>query len=438
MAKGKKSILIQSPTGSGKTALTSHMIKTASEKGMRCWFIVHRRELIKQSMLSFNKVHLNSSVVANGFVFEPKAMVQICSIGSLQRRYHKLPHPTLIVWDECHHIGAAGWENIFKLYPGAYHIGLSATPVRLDGKGLGKYYQELIHGPSVSDLIEQGYLSKYKLFAPSNVDTSGLKSRAGDYKKEELVDLVNNRIIVGSAVKEYKKHCNDKRAIVFCASVEHSQFVTSEFRNAGIYAAHLDGTDDRAYRDMVIKKFTEGEIKVISNVDLFGEGFDVPAIEAVIQLRPTQSLGLHLQQVGRALRPADNKPHAIILDHVGNYERHGRPDDHREWSLDGVDKKKDKSETIYTCPECFAVQEEYWPCLECGFKPDKSTEDTRKPDEVDGELNEITAPPTKKQEQSKAKTFDDLVSLGRSRGYTRPELWAKHVFNARQAKRVKG
>lgn len=438
MSRGKKSILIQSPTGSGKTALTAHMIKTAASKGMSSWFMVHRRELIKQSALTFAKVNVDFGIACNGFHFDTKPSTHICSVQSMKSRSTYLKRPSLIIWDETHHIKAGTWERIFKDNPQAFHIGLTATPCRLDGQGLNEFYNEMILGPKVQWLIDNNYLCKYKYFAPIKMDTSQFRTSMGEYNKEDVNSVVTDKAIVGDVVTEYNKYSHGKRAVVFCASIKHSLWVRDQFNQAGIAAEHLDGEYGNEQRDACLNRFTSGQTKVLCNVDLFGEGFDLPSIEAVILLRPTQSLGLYLQQVGRALRPSEGKEYAIILDHVGNYERHGLPNEEREWSLDGISKKKKESvSTLKICPKCFAAIQ-FWPCSNCGHM--EAPKGRGELENIDGELTEVTKRmvSSKRIEQGKAKSFDDLVALGRSRGYKRPELWAKHLINARQAKRNSG
>jgi len=444
MSRGHRSILICSPTGSGKTALTAHMLKAAASKSLSSWFLVHRRELLYQSSRAFDSIDLDHGIVCSGIPFAPNKTVQICSVQSLARRASKLTPPKLIIYDECHHIGAASWERIFKSNPQAYHIGLTASPVRADGKGLSDYFSQMINGPSVSDLIKQGFLSDYKAYAPSTVDTSGLHTSMGDYIRSELTDLMNKPKITGNAIDEYINRAVGKRNIVFCASIEHSTKVAEEFNNLGIKARHVDGKTPHTEREESLRLFQSGEIKVLCNVDLFGEGLDVPAVECVTLLRPTQSLGLHIQQIGRAMRPFPGKTHAVIIDHVGNIQRHGLPDEDREWDLNGVATRKESKDSISvkTCLVCFAAQRPGpAACIYCGGEF-KVTPRTVK--EIEGELKEIdkqaiiTARKSKRQEQGRAQTFDELVAIGRARGYKNAYAWAKYTFNGRQRRKLYG
>ena len=442
MREGCKSILLQSPTGSGKTILTAFMLKTAAEKGMHSWFVVHRRELIKQSTIEFSQIGVKNGIISNGFMEDGRYPIQIGSVQTLIRRHKKLKPPKFIIWDECHHCAAKSWSELHNYFPNSFHVGLTATPERLDGKGLGKWFKKMVNGPSVSWLIENGFLSPYKLYAPPGIVTQGLHTRMGDYAKEELVSVSDKPSITGDAIKHYKKLCEGKRAVVFCVSIEHSKHVVEQFNAEGITAAHVDGETETDIRDEAVKKFREGKIKVLSNVELFGEGFDLCSLEAAILLRPTQSLGLYLQQIGRSLRPFEGKNNAIILDHAGNCQRHGLPDEEREWSLDGEEGRTSKSQDkikVKICPKCYGAQTQgSLICIVCGYKFEIKE---RKIAHVDGELIEIDPEKlrwSRRKEQAKTQTYDDLVRLGRARGYKRAEMWAAHIMRARQIKKLMG
>lgn len=441
MQKGQRSLLVQSPTGSGKTLLTAHMLKTAAEKGMASWFIVHRRELVKQSIRAFANVGVRHGVIANGFIEDRSPLVQIGSIQTLGKRYQNLRRPRLVIWDECHHVAAGSWAKIFAAIPDAFHIGLTATPTRLDGTGLGTWFKRMIQGPTVEWLIANNFLAPYRLFAPTGVNTDGIRKSMGDFARQELSAAVDKPTITGNAIREYRRRAGGKRAVVFCVSVEHSKHVVAEFRSSGISAVHVDGETEVETRDDAIRRFERGEISVLSNVELFGEGFDLPSLEVAILLRPTQSLGLYLQQVGRALRPSPGKTEAIILDHAGNCERHGLPDEEREWTLEGGitrrKKQDDSGPSVKICKRCFAAQ---FPgrtsCSYCGHPFEV---ESRKVQEVEGDLAEVNAELLRlkrKQEQGTAQSLEDLIEIGRQRGYKRPHLWAKHVWNARQARKL--
>lgn len=338
----------------------------------------------------------------------------------------------------CHHVTAGSWSKIFKAYAKSFHVGLTATPQRLDGAGLRPPFMEMVNGPSMSKLIEEGFLVPYKLYAPSQISVSGVHTQMGDFQKAELARVADRPAITGDAIKHYQRLAAGKRAVVFCVSVEHSKHVVGQFNQAGIVAAHVDGETPVEERDMAIRRFRDGEIKVLSNVELFGEGFDLPALEVAILLRPTQSLGLYLQQVGRALRPSPGKQYAIILDHAGNCERHGLPDEDREWSLDGRDVRRGAGGgiSVKVCPRCFAAQAPgSEKCKYCGKEFEVAG---RSIEEREGTLVEVDPAVLRRQKaiaQGRCETVEELIAEGKRRGYKHAERWAHHVFKARQSRK---
>lgn len=437
---GIRSVLWQMPTGAGKTASTAHMLGSAAQKGRRAWFVCHRRELILQSHRAFQKAGVPHGIIAAGFDIAGLRPVQICSVQTLARRLDRVATPDLIVWDECHHLAAGSWSSIYQRFPKAVHIGLSATPQRLDGQGLEAYFTRMVTGPTVRELIEAGFLVPYRLFAPGGgPDLSGVHTRMGDYVKSEVAAIMDKPRIVGDAVEHYRKLAMGRRAVVFAVSIEASHRIVEMFCAAGIPAEHVDGETPTEQRDAAIRRFECGQTRVLSNVELFGEGFDLPAIEAVILMRPTQSLALYLQMVGRGLRTADGKDDCIILDHAGNCARHGLPDDEREWTLAGGLERSKRGERdpddqpIRQCLACYAISPAAMDrCRECGTPfPVRA----RKVQEVAGELTEVAVLEARrkaKKEQALAGSFEALVELGRMRGYKQPHLWARHVWNARE------
>lgn len=354
-----------------------------------------------------------------------------------------LRRPKLIVWDECAHIAAQSWAKIHSEFPEAFHIGLTATPLRLDGKGLGEYFDKIVKGPSVSWLINNGFLAKYRLFSPPGINTDGIHITMGDFDKKEVEAASDKPTITGDAIKHYLKHAKGKRTLAFCCSIAHSKHVVDQFIKAGIPAAHVDGETEVYERDRKIRSFERGEILILSNVDLFIEGLNVTSAVGAILLRPTKSLSIFLQSCGRVLRPDPEKEEAIILDHCGLVQKHGLPDEEREWTLDakngGQHGKGDQSKNISVriCPSCFAAQASRKTiCTFCGFTFEI---ESRKVAEVEGDLQEVdleTIRRNRNREQGQAQTVEDLAKIGISRGYKSPWKWAHFVFQARQAKRL--
>jgi len=439
-----RAVLMQAPTGAGKTALAATMLGNASSKGVYSLFNVHRLELIEQSAETFERVGIPYGIIAAGFTPNPYAPVQICSIPTLKNRVHRLPRkPGLIVWDECHHVAAAGWSAIFGAFD-AKHVGLSATPTRLDGRGLGSWFQHMVRGPSVAWLIENGYLAPYRAFACGMPDLSAVHTRMGDYVRSELSGAMDKPAITGDAVQHYLRHARGKRFIGFCTSRAHSEHVAEEFRNAGIMAVHVDGETDKHDRRAAMQGFREGSITGLLNVGLFGEGVDVPAAEVLIDLAPTQSLSNVMQRWGRVLRPSPGKQAALIFDHAGNMmnrdgsPKHGLPDDEREWSLDDAPRKAGKKKPdgdfpIRQCTQCFFVHRPAPQCPQCGHVYPVQQ---REIEQVEGDLQEISADEIRarrKQELKSARTEAELITLGIARGYRDPEGWARHRLAEREA-----
>lgn len=438
--RSETSVLAQLATGGGKTVTSAFMVKGSAAKGKRCLWVVHRREIIMQASKTFWEMDIEHSLIMGGAVTDPGALVQIGSIQTVARRLDKIGEFDVIIFDECHHMASSQYQAVFDRYPRAWKIGLTATPWRLDGRGLGGWFESMVNGPTVSELIERGALCDYRLFAPTTPDVSGIAKQGGDYKSSDLTKLMNKATITGDAVEHYRRLSPGKQAVAFCCSIEHSRDVAHQFCSAGIAAEHVDGQMDHNERDAIVDRFSRGEIKVLSNASLLGEGFDVPAIETVILLRPTASLSLHLQQIGRGLRPHPGKTHAIILDHAGNAERHGLPDDDREWTLDDRPKKKrgEKSEiSVKQCPECYRVHAPAPACPECGHE---YAIQSREVEHQEGELVELDLEALrarKKEELKAARTLPDLIRLGMQRGYRYPEQWARHRLAERQAWRAR-
>jgi DNA repair protein RadD len=352
-------ICLQAATGAGKTVMVAQMLKNAVDRGYRAWFIVHRIELVQQSVATFSMAaDINTGVLAAGYPTRPGAPVQVCSVATLARRYQMMAPPDLLVFDEAHHVAANTWATIAKACPNAKQLGLTATPQRLDGRGLGEFFDHLITGPSTGWLIQHGFLSPYKLYAPSEGPSlDGVKTTGGDYNKADLAAAMDKASVTGDALAQYQKDCLGARALVFMWNVKASRELADKFLEAGIPAEHLDGDTDPHTRRAAMGRFKNGETRVLCNVDLFGEGLDVPAVDAVFLCRPTQSLGLYLQQIGRGLRPAPGKEFVRIFDHAGNWQRFGLPDDERTWSLDATKKRRKKSDepAVRRCMVCFAV-----------------------------------------------------------------------------------
>jgi superfamily II DNA or RNA helicase len=315
--------------------------------------------------------------------------VQVASVQTLARRLHLMPPDffQLLVVDEAHHTNAGTWRNVVEHFSAVKLLGVTATPIRGDGRGLGEWYQSMVLGPSSQQLTEAGFLASAKVLAPPGFDTSGLRKRMGDFDQKQAAQRVNT--IMGDCVGHYRKHLPNQTAIAFCCSVAHAEAVADLFKSAGIAAASIDGTMSNDCRQDLLQRLGSGKIKVLTSCALIGEGVDVPSVGGCILLRPTESVGLHLQMIGRCLRPLDGKS-AVVLDHVGNTLRLGHHLEERNWSLDGIKKRDDNAApSVKVCPVCFATSPSAAQvCEECGnIFPAPERHELK---QVDGELVEVS------------------------------------------------
>lgn len=343
-----KRVVLQLPTGAGKTTIFSQVVKDfrAKRPDRQVLLVAHRQELINQMFHRLGEFGISSWPVFGGRAKDPDYPVQCASVQTLalQRESDWAPNVGLVVIDECHHVSAGStYDKIFQRYPDALVLGVSATPCRLDGKGLDLHFDYLIQGPSTWELIERGYLCPYRVFVGSHADTTGIRVTNGDYANSVLSERSMDPRLVGDLVESWKSICPGKRTITFAVSIEHSLSIARRYFDAGIPAEHVDGTTPEDKRGAILTRFRAGETLVLSNVGIVTEGFDLPACEAVQLARSTKSLSLYLQMVGRALRPAEGKSHAFILDHANCLAEHGKPCDRIIWSLQGATKVRGHS-----------------------------------------------------------------------------------------------
>jgi DNA repair protein RadD len=336
-------VLYQLATGGGKTHVFSYIALAAMAKGRRVLIIVHRRELLIQAVHKLALVGIRCGIIAADFPSDPDQLVQVCSIQTAVRRLDTLPMFALIIIDECHHAICATYRMLLDTQPKARLLGVTATPLRLDGRGLGRehggLFDVIVCGPSINHLIGLGCLSGIRPFIPkSAIDLSGVRSRGGDYASNELAEVMSGAKIVGEAVEEWKTHAEHQPTICFTVTIEHAEVTAKAFRDAGYRSQCVSGKTPKKERDRLIAGLGTGEVEILCNCDLISEGLDVPSVGAVSLLRPTQSLGLFMQQVGRGMRPAPGKDALIVLDHVSNCSRHGPPDLERIWSLNGIEE----------------------------------------------------------------------------------------------------
>lgn len=448
---GYRSILVVSPTGSGKTVMFAYMSYHLANNRRRINILTHRKELLAQTCKTLDDFGVPYGTIEAGIkYYNPKLATHVSSAMTLARRLSKVQVMDYLMIDEGHHaIHGSTWNKIFDFYkkhnPFLVTVGWTATPQRLSGEGLGQTYDHMILGPTVLELIEDGYLSKYKMYAPpasQQVDVSQLHHRMGDFVRKEAAELMDRPKITGNAIKHYKKYLNGAPTVVFTVSVQHAHNTAEEFRAEGFRAASVDGNMTTLDRYRTMRDFRRGELNIMTSCDLISEGLDVPGMVGALLLRPTESLALYLQQAGRCLRTSPGKEYAYILDHVGNSSRHGLPCDDRSWSLEGHaegKKKKDPDDiSIRQCGNCGSINKlAAKECRDCGEKFEASP---RTIDVVDGELEEVDPRVVSiqfRRDRYHANDLQALIEVGRMRGMKNPEGWARHVMRARDAKKIK-
>lgn len=446
---GFRAPVLVAATGFGKTHTSATLIRRSLAKGKRVWFIAHLKEILTATSLKLDDEKIPHGWIAAGRDGNHRLHVQVAMVQTLVRRLHLYTPPDLIIVDEAHLAVASTYQQIFEWAGagpkfsrsgGAHLLHLTATPQRLDGRGMDEVADILVPTCSTQDLIDEGLLAPIRYYAPSEPDLTGVRTTAGEFNQGDLAEAMNKPRITGSAVAHYQKLAHGRPAVAFCVSIKHANDVAAEFSAAGYRAVAISGDSDTLERDAALQGLREGSLDVVCNCALWVAGVDAPSIGCIILLAPTQSVVKFLQSVGRGLRIHEGKPDCVVLDHAGNVQRHGLPTQTREWSLQAIEKKKNakKSEVpVKTCPTCFATVLSMVTDCACGhhFEPVE-----RVLEQVEGDLKEITAAAQaqatvqRKQEQGRAQTMDDLVRIGRSRGMKRPELWARHVIRARAAK----
>lgn len=352
--KGHKGVCLVASTGAGKTPTLCSIVSGAVANGKRVLVLAHRMRLLKQIAETLDR--FNTCYEFAGSRARSRYLCTLGMVETVRRRMSKMEEPDIIIVDEAQHSCSSQYLSIFAHWPNAKRIGMTATPSRTDGKGLIEVFSDIVIGPSMAWLIENGFLARYRyLEIPLHIDMAAIKKDAnGDYNEKSASSVIRKAHIVGDVIDNYRKYLNGKTAIVFCTGIAHAKEVAEQFNEAGIKSSHIDGTMKDGEQEELLGGLASGKITCLMSADLVSEGVDVSNVSGVILLRPTQSVVVFLQQVGRALRLKTDGSHAVVLDHVGNCRNHGYPADERAWSLDGAPKTPGTIKTR-TCGRCQRV-----------------------------------------------------------------------------------
>jgi len=430
--------LLCAATGFGKTHTAAEIIKSAIERGNDVWFLAHLREILDDTARRLAAADIPHGFIMAGMPRNPFKPVQIVSVQTAVRR-PVVKQPGLIIVDECHLAIADTYRQVLAAAGNPPILGLTGTPCRLDGRGLGELFDTIIPTCSTGDLIAEGLLAPIRYYAPTKPDLSGIRSRAGDYALDQLAEAVDRPSIIGDAVTHYRRYAHGRRAVAFCVNIAHAEHTAAAFTAAGYRAVAISGNSTRQERQDALTGLRQGTIDIVCNCALWVAGVDCPEIGCVILLRPTKSLTMYLQSVGRGLRTCVGKPDLIVLDHASCVFTHGLPQEPREWSLDAKPKRSGAQPPAATeCPSCFACHAPAPVCPCCGHVYVRETV-PQGPQQLDGQLVEVDEAALRRQrsrEQAGAQTLEQLIEIGRKRGMKSPHGWAKHVLAARQRKRA--
>lgn len=471
-------VLLRLDVGGGKTVIFSQISKLCATNDKTVIIVVHRKELVRQASMALASVGMHHNLVASvstmrstislqqrklGKIFvSHKSNVYVCMVQTLEKRTDLLEKCDLMILDECHHTNAGSWSKCLdKLKSGARLLGVTATPLRTDGKPLSDYYDEMVQVIEMADLIERNYLCQPIIYAPKkDYRLDSVHSQFGDYKVGELADVVDKPKIIGDAIEHYQKICDGVPAIAFCINVEHSEHVAQAFRDAGYNAISIDGTTDDDVRDKAIFGLGDGSVDIVCSCNIISEGTDVPLAACAILLRPTKSITLFIQQCGRVLRRYPDsdimerecmkklrngdKHFAYILDHANNTERFGAVHEHREWSLHNDGKRMNNVSKTKICPMCSAVHWAAPACPMCGhnYRNEKKerSDNSSIPEQVDGELveykpewmNQPIEKASYKDIMRSARTREQLEEVAKAKGYK--SAWVNKILEVRGKK----
>ena len=434
-AAGSRAPVLVMATGGGKTHTSAEIIRSAVAKGLRVWFMAHLREILDTTSAKLAAEQIPHSFIMSGKPHDPGQPVQVVMVQTAVRRLEKLPRPDLIVIDECHLAVADTYRQVVEAVGNPRLLGLSATPARLDGRGLGELFDTLVQSCGTAELQRQGLLVPIRYYAPSRPDLTGVRTQAGDYSQGELATVMNKPSITGDAVAHYRKLAHGRPCVVFCTNVRHAKDTARAFRDAGYHAVAISAEASAEQRTEALELLRAGQLDVVVNCQLWVAGVDCPAIGCVIMLAPTKSLTKYLQSVGRGLRMHPGKTDCVVLDHAGNAFTHGLPTEPREWTLDGAKKRPrdaDAVEPVKQCERCYFVHTPAPVCPSCGHVHPVKVSKLRQTEGELAELQEVKR--QERQEVRRARTVEELRKIAEERGYKMG--WVYQQLRIKSARRV--
>ena len=441
LRSGKRRVLAYLPTGGGKTRVATAITQmTLAKSTGRVIVLANRKQLVHQFAAALRAAGLDVGIAQGENTTGLHHRVIVCSIDTIHSRNYTFDDVALFIIDEAHAVaGSEKYRALLFRYNRVPCIGLSATPF---ARGLAKPYpelagrplfEELVVGATVQQLVDDGYLTDIEIYCPSAPDLTGAKTSRTpegeqDFRQADIDEAADRPELVGDIIAHWLKLANGAKTICFASSIAHSKHIVEQFRAAGVAAEHLDCYMDDDTRADILTRFERGDFTVLSNVALLSEGFDVPSTACMILARPTKSLTRFLQMVGRVLRPAEGKTHALLLDHSGSVERIGHPFDDLPLELcDGNPNKAGKQEREKPepkpCPSCKYVKPAGTrKCPKCNFEPERQNDIEVR----DGELQRLTRKKNAATRFEKAATYAGLLQIAHERRYS--EKWAAHQY----------
>jgi len=427
---GARSVIHVSPTGSGKTQVIGMICESAYMKKKSVLLLAHRNTILRQIHKKLKEFEIYHGIIAPGYP-HLNYRIQVASVHTMIKRLKKYSRDTfsLIIIDEAHHIAANTWKTITEYFYTAKLYGATATPIRLDMQGLGNFFETMVIGPSYQYLCDMGFLSKPYYKIPDHIDLSDIKSTMGDWNKKQLNQKMDKRCITGNAIEFYKKYADKKPALGFCVSINHAEHVAEQFVKAGYKSKIIHSKLNETQNIKTIEELKNGVIDIVFSCDKIGEGADIPNVEAIILLRPTQSLTINHQQVGRGSRIMPGKDKFVVIDSAGNCEYHGLIYWPIKWKLTTT-KFQPKIKAVKICQYCFApYYANLSKCPDCGMSNKSNGKRKTEPIVRKGNLKEIDYR-TLNQEIRNADNIVDLKKIGDKMNYN--SNWAYHMWRQRE------